>query len=188
MWLPSPQQRGPRPQHNESSPHPTCTPLPQASRRVMRRLRAHDQAKRETAKARNDMEAYIIATRDLVRGHAHSCPACRCSCRCYAPAPAGCAAGSMHPAKHCPAVSYPCAWLPTPPHPTRLPSCSWTAPRSGGRPPPRSSAKPSPPSSPTPRTGSMAMARPWMWRSTGGRGGLGAVVSKQGSLGAVASK
>ena len=33
----------------------------------MRRLRAHDQAKRETAKARNDLEAYIIATRDLVR-------------------------------------------------------------------------------------------------------------------------
>lgn len=37
-----------------------------AARRVMRRLRAHDQAKRETAKARNDLEAYIIATRDLL--------------------------------------------------------------------------------------------------------------------------
>lgn len=39
----------------------------------MRRLRAHDQAKRETAKARNDLEAYIIATRDLVRMRSCCC-------------------------------------------------------------------------------------------------------------------
>lgn len=37
-----------------------------ASRRVMRRLRAADNAKRETAKARNDLEAYVIATLDKV--------------------------------------------------------------------------------------------------------------------------
>ncbi|KAL4458458.1 hypothetical protein ABPG75_013323 [Micractinium tetrahymenae] len=37
-----------------------------ASTRVLRRLRAADQAKRETAKARNDLEAYIIATRNKV--------------------------------------------------------------------------------------------------------------------------
>lgn len=37
-----------------------------ASSRVLRRLRAADQAKRELAKARNDLEAYIIATRDKV--------------------------------------------------------------------------------------------------------------------------
>ena len=34
----------------------------------MRRLRAADLAKRETAKARNDLESYIIATREKVRG------------------------------------------------------------------------------------------------------------------------
>jgi hypothetical protein len=40
--------------------------LLQASRRVMRRLRAADLAKRETAKARNDLESYIISTREKV--------------------------------------------------------------------------------------------------------------------------
>ncbi|PSC68342.1 heat shock 70 kDa 17 isoform A [Micractinium conductrix] len=40
-----------------------------ASRKVLRRLRAHDAAKREKAKARNDLEAYIIATRDKVEGN-----------------------------------------------------------------------------------------------------------------------
>ena len=50
-----------------ASPLPLPLALPaQASRRVMRRLRAHDAAKRETAKARNDLEAYAIATRDQV--------------------------------------------------------------------------------------------------------------------------
>jgi hypothetical protein len=38
----------------------------QASQRVMRQLRAADQAKRETARARNDLESYIIATREKV--------------------------------------------------------------------------------------------------------------------------
>lgn len=37
-----------------------------ASSRVLRRLRAADQAKREMAKARNDLEGYIIAMRDKV--------------------------------------------------------------------------------------------------------------------------
>ena len=32
----------------------------------MRRLRAADLAKRETAKARNDLESYIISTREKV--------------------------------------------------------------------------------------------------------------------------
>lgn len=56
-----------------STPMPYAT-LAQASRRVMRRLRLADQAKRETAKARNDLEAYVIATRDKVgagRGTGH---------------------------------------------------------------------------------------------------------------------
>ncbi|EFN50467.1 hypothetical protein CHLNCDRAFT_142658, partial [Chlorella variabilis] len=39
-----------------------------ASRGVLRRLRAADQAKRETAKARNDLESYVIGTRDKVEG------------------------------------------------------------------------------------------------------------------------
>eukprot|EP00887_Chlorella_sp_A99_P006297 scaffold3.g6297.t1 len=35
-----------------------------ASRKVLRALRAADEAKRETAKAKNDLESYIISTRD----------------------------------------------------------------------------------------------------------------------------
>jgi hypothetical protein len=38
----------------------------------MRRLRAADLAKRETAKARNDLESYIISTREKVGGGALS--------------------------------------------------------------------------------------------------------------------
>jgi hypothetical protein len=46
----------------------------EASRRVMRRLRAADEAKRETARARNDLESYIISTRERV-GAQHLLPA-----------------------------------------------------------------------------------------------------------------
>lgn len=44
-----------------------CPRASQASRRVLRRMRARDSAKRETAKARNDLEAYVISTRGKVR-------------------------------------------------------------------------------------------------------------------------
>lgn len=45
--------------------------LAQASRRLLAELRAKDRVKRETAKAKNDLESFIIATRDKV---------CRRSC------------------------------------------------------------------------------------------------------------
>lgn len=110
----------------------------------MRRLRAHDQAKRETAKARNDLEAYIIATRDLVRMR---------SCLLAAAAVHDCAgsvtlpqraATGIHQARAC--LCLPPAHAGHGPPATCLPSCSWTAPRSGGQPPRRSSARPSLPS------------------------------------------
>lgn len=37
-----------------------------ASRRSLRRMRAADQAKRERARALNDLESYILATREKV--------------------------------------------------------------------------------------------------------------------------
>ena len=46
--------------------HRQPTPAPAVRLQVLRRLHAHDAAKREKAKARNDLEAYIIATRDKV--------------------------------------------------------------------------------------------------------------------------
>ncbi len=63
----------------------------QASKRVLRELRAKDTVKRETAKAKNDLEAYIISTRDKV-GRAHRALFVAFSCTAPSPQPhSGCA-------------------------------------------------------------------------------------------------
>lgn len=98
-----------------------------ASARVLRRLRAADQAKREMAKARNDLEAYIIATRNKVgvrrRVRSRSCEGARAWCLEMPWRAASCRAGAAP--RHCCCVRR-CTRLSRnalpPASPTRLPT------------------------------------------------------------------